>query len=190
MSMANGTIVATASTPGKGHTFVRSTTVQNLTKGAVDTGYNFTFTLSLLPSVTELSTLFDQYRVDWLELNFLWQNTTAAVQFPTMYIAQDWDGVASAPTVYTTLFQYDGMKVIAFDATHRIFSMRIMRPAINLSTAAALNAKVTRGAWLDLADQTENFYGPVAFVGQFNSAVASGDIAWWFRASVTARAVR
>jgi len=188
--MANGTVVATTSGPGKTYSFVRSTTSTYLTKATADIGFIFNFTLSMLPNVTELSTLFDQYRVDWLELNFLWQNTSLAAQFPTMYIAQDWDGVASAPANYQTVFQYDGMKVVAFDATHRIFSMRIMRPALNLSTATSSNAMVKRGAFVDLADQSEPFYGPIAFIGQFNNTANSGEIIWWFRVQVSTRAVR
>jgi len=188
--MASGTVVATASTPGRPFTFVRSTTVANLTKAAADTGFNLNFNLSLLPNVTELSSLFDQYRVDWFELNFLWQNTSSAAQYPTMYIAQDWDGVASAPTVYTDVFQYASMKVVAFDATHRIFSMRVVRPGINVTSGTASNAMFTRAPYIDLSDSTEPHYGPVLFVGQFNTAVNSGDIAYWFRAQITTRAQR
>jgi len=183
-------VVATASTPGRTHTFVRSSAVANLTKAATDTGYNFNFVLSSLPNVSELSSLFDQYRVDWFELNFLWQNSTAAVQFPTMYIAQDWDGVASAPTVYTDVFQYASMKVVAFAATQRIFSIRVVRPGINVSSGTATNAMFVRAPFVDLSDPNEPHYGPVAFVGQFSTAVNSGDIAYWFRAQITTRAQR
>lgn len=187
-TLAQGTIQL-ANTPGRPFQMVRSTIFGDMAKAAVDQGYVFNFTIGILGSTTDFTGLFDQYRISWLELTFQWTNVGTVAQPPTLFIAQDWDGVGSAPANADILAQHANMKAVMFDATHRTFTLRIKRPAINASlpTSAAL---FKRAPWLDLADLSVPHFGPIVWANQYNTALASGTLQTNWRAGIEFRAIR
>ena len=54
-----------------------------------------------MPNYTELTALYDQYRIDWVECGFYFSNNYSTVNvperaLPIVYLAKDYDDVASA----------------------------------------------------------------------------------------------
>ena len=63
-----------------------------------------------MPNYTELTALYDQYRIDWVECEFYFSNNYSTVNvperaLPIVYLAKDYDDVASATV--QALQQYD-----------------------------------------------------------------------------------
>ena len=61
-----------------------------------------------LPNYTELTALYDQYRIDWVEMEFIYSinsSVGSTSPLPVMYLAKDYDDPGSAPI--TALQQYD-----------------------------------------------------------------------------------
>jgi len=185
--------VQRASGFGKVYTITRSSAFTSLATAAADQGYTFNYTLNAnFPSVTDVSGLFDLYRVLKLELVIQWTNVGVTSQPPSMFIAQDWDGIASTPASADVLTQRAAMKLVCFDVTHRVHTHVVERPAILLATAAipAASSVIRRCPWIDLASLSETHFGPIAWINQYNSAVASGTLQYMWRATVQFRCLR
>lgn len=188
VAMAQGTIQI-ASSPGRAFQMVRSTAFGDLSKAATDQGYYFNFLLGTLGSTTDFTGMFDQYRITWMELTLQWTNVGTVAQPPTLFIAQDWDSVASAPASADVMCQRANMKVVMFDATHRVFTVRIKRPGV-LVTLPTSASYFKRAPWLDLADLVVPHFGPIMWANQYNTALASGTLQYMWRVGVEFRGVR
>jgi len=187
-TMADGR-VQTWRSPGTSYTFVRAVPPAALTKAASDQGYGINFTLTSLAGASEFTNLFDQYRVNWLEMSFTWDPGASVVNLPSLYISQDWDGIAGAPTL-NSISECSGMKLVMFDATHRTFNCRIVRPGVVLASATSSSGRVVRSPWLDAANTSEPHYGLLVWASAYNSSAASGTLVYQYRASISFRTVR
>lgn len=187
-TLASGTMQISRSV-GKPFQMVRSTTFGDMAKAAVDQGYVFNFQVGLLGSTSDFTGMFDQYRIVWMELTFQWTNVGTVAQPPTLFVAQDWDSVATAPASADVMAQRANMKVVMFDATHRTFTLKIARPGVLVSvpTGASL---FKRAPYLDLADLTVPHFGPLVWANQYNTALASGTLQTMWRVGVEFRGIR
>lgn len=187
-TLAQGTLQIARSV-GRPFQMVRSTIFGDMAKAAVDQGYQFNFTLGILGATTDFTGMFDQYRIAWMELTFQWTNVGTVAQPPTLYIAQDWDSLSSAPTSADILAQHANMKVVMFDATHRTFTLHIARPGV-LSTLPTGASLFRRSPYLDLADLSVPHFGPIVWANQYNTALASGTLQTMWRVGVEFRGIR
>lgn len=184
-----GTLVG-AVNPGTPHHFLRSMDFTlSLPKAAGDQGYALSFALDDLPSYTEFTTLFDKYRVDQLDVVFLWEHGTLTAQPPCLWIAADWDGVSATPTL-SSVMQYPGVRMHAFSVTRPTFQYSIKRPAVLQTLAGGSNGAVVRSPWLATTAPSVEHYGLIGFVNQYNSTTTSGTVYFSIRAHLSFLAPR
>lgn len=186
------TSLAVANGPGATYRFVRSMDFTlTLPKAATDQGYALSFSLDDLPSSSEFTALFDRYRVDQLDFVFLWEAGTAitTAQYPCLWIAADWDGVPSSPTL-STVMQYPGVRMHAFSYQRPTLQYTVKRPGILQTLAGGSNGAVVRSPWLDVSAPSVEHYGAIGFVNQYNSTASSGTIYFSIRAHLSFQAPR
>lgn len=188
-TMAAGS-VTTFHTPGKTFTSVRSSAPSSVGKAAGDQGYSFNFQLNSLVSAGELTSLFDQYRVDWFDVVFMWDALPGYAQLPTFYVAQDWDGINGVPGSSGYLSERASTKTVMFDATHRVQAFRVVRPGVLMANLSAAPGVLKRSPWLDIADTAEPHFGLLVWGTNYNTTLASGTMSYYFRAQITCRSTR
>jgi len=188
-TLAQG-VLQVAQFPGRPFQLVRTSIFSDMSKAAIDQGYAFNWNIAtFINSPTDFTGLFDQYRVAWMEIVFQWTNVGTVAQPPTLFIAQDWDGVGATPSTADIVTQHANLKVVMFDATHRTFSLHIKRPAV-LMTAPTGNSIVRRSPYVDLADLSVTHFGPIVWANQYNTALASGTLQYLWRVGLELRGIR
>jgi len=152
------------------HTFVRSINSGVLGAGP---GFAWSFALSDLPSYTEFTSLFDQYRFQKVVLRFTVSPTagSTAVQWPQIQITSDYDS-ASAPAASSELTQRryvshtfaPGSPSVAFTLKPRILA------DVGVGGSAAYAGILPRSDWVDLAAATLPWYGAIAWFNFYTAA--------------------
>lgn len=182
--------VAAPAGPGAIHKFIRSMDFTlSLPKAAVDQGYALSFSLDDLPFYTDLTNLFDKYKVEQLDVVFLWEAGVLNAQPPCLWIAADWDGVTGSPTL-TTVMQYPGVRMHAFSLQRPTFQYSIRNPAVLSTLAGGSNGAIRRSPWLATTAPSVEHYGLIGFVNQYNSTTTSGTIFFTIRAHLSFLAPR
>jgi hypothetical protein len=149
------------STRPKVHTFQ-----VKVNKGYVtsDTGGDsgaFSFSLADTPVPTDYTSLFDQYRIQQVMVEFLpavlpFTASTTALDLPFMITAIDHDDSTAAPV--TTLQQYGNAQVIANQTYHQ----RTLTPRFSLSAYSGVFGSFSLapiGSWIDSASPSVLYYG-------------------------------
>lgn len=175
--------------PTQLHRFIRSTPPTFLAKAAADGGWNLNFSLSLLTSITDFTGLYDDYRIDKMELEMIWNPGAVAAQTPVFDVVQDWDGSGAAPATSSELVQYAALQKVCFDTTHRTVTLVVHKPFILTVTSVSASA-MRRGAWVDVANTTEPFFGIRLWGNDYNTTVASGSVSYVWRAFISFRGQR
>lgn len=142
------------------HTFVRSCTLANLhsTGGALgDIHHTFSFALSDLPNFTEFTSLFDQYRIRWVELTFVSAVTQSDIasagitgyspQVVHGFFVNDYDD-SLPPSSKDELMQYGNCRIIPLTGRNRPLRWKLYP---HLQAAAAPGIVWKRNNWLDAA---------------------------------------
>ncbi len=151
--------------------------VGNITQPAADGGGTYSFALSNLPSSSEFTALFQQYRIDRVDL--IWTYTSqdltagAANRTPILYIAPLYTE-AVVPAALTDVFQYNKCAVIAFDQGKRQH-IRSMRPKPQISTGNSGVMIPTTTPWLSTTVPGVVHYGAVYWIQNYNSTSFSSN---------------
>lgn len=148
---------------------VRRTAVVARTVGALaSNSQSYTFTLSYLPGYTEMTAMFDQYRIARVDMQWIPAQTSAEL-----------GGLAAANGYFVVCTDYDDNNVYAAreDAlsvdNHRIFSLteRIKHTVYPRAAAAVYRSGVASGyastmptQWFDMATPDVPFYGVKDYV--------------------------
>jgi hypothetical protein len=169
-------------------TFVRTGVVHSVAKGAADAGAVVNFTLDDVSSYSEFTALFDEYRITKAEVCMFWTPGSTPAQFPNVLSAIDYDGT-TAPAAYTDVTQYSTFKITAFNTANTVANWSVLRPGANLSTFTG-NASPVRSPWVDCSAPSQPHYGLVWWLGTFNTAVASGSLAYHVRYTLQFRTSR
>lgn len=126
----------------------------------------YAFTLAALPSYTEFTNLFEQYRINAVKLTFIPYtdsiegNTTSANLFvPRVYTIIDKDG-SPLLSSETAMQQYNDARLIRDPC--KAFSIYVRKPCVQFGTANALT--VVGGApkpspWLDCDNHSVQHWG-------------------------------
>ena len=134
--------------------------------------YGESFTLNQVPGYTELTTLYDQYKINAIELTWYPRNTeitpfTTAPNNARILIRTDYSD-ATAPTSLNVIREYENCKVFGFSEK---FTWYIDKPKILDSSSS------NRTAWIATTDVTQKHYGikfamePFGAGGQYGWAV-------------------
>lgn len=153
------------------HEFIR-TAIQYLNVGQnagnLDYCGSLYFQLQNLPSYTEFTTLFDQYRIDHVDVTFTYtansepQNITAAPAAPLLNLMTVFDhDDAAIPAGQVAIQQYPSFRCDRMDRvlTRRVYP-RVAEAVYNGTFAGVANI---RAPWLDSAQVNVQHYG-VKFV--------------------------
>jgi hypothetical protein len=140
----------------------RSFTLANLTATNADTTGAYSFTLDSLPGYTELTALFDQYRIRQVRIQFCplaqqFGSSTTASNYPTIYTLIDYDD-ASAPANISDMLQYDTLMICPSNEPFE----RVLNPHATLaaySGAFTSYAQAPTTQWFDCNSPSIQYYG-------------------------------
>lgn len=125
--------------------------------------------MSLLPGISDFTTLYDQYRINKVKLSFVPEysslgpvDQTAAYPMPNLHTAIDLDDSAFTGPL-TELMQYPGYKRTRGNATHSRYWTPSVSTEVFRSAVTTSYAPKTR-QWLDFAVADVPHYGLKYFV--------------------------
>jgi len=125
-----------------------------------DTTGSYYFSLSQLAQVTTFQALFDQYRIDEVQVvlrpAYLSQPLTSftTVRVPLLYVAIDYDDV-NTPTI-STMREYSNCTQTMYETVVATFQPRIAMAAYSGSFGSFANQG---GQWIDMASPSVQHYG-------------------------------
>lgn len=154
--------------------FLRVDRPGDISKGATDQGYQQNFIVSALPGSTDFSNLFDQYRIDKIELSFILDLADGALNTTTLYprlvIAPDWND-STAPSTEDDVLQYQQAKVFQFNAVDREFVM-VIKPKVASTvfrTAVTSAYQMIPAGFIDTGYLDVPHYGVKFFLNNYNT---------------------
>jgi hypothetical protein len=159
----------------KPYTFIRSIPEADINKGTIDQGYGVAFTLADLPSSSEFTALFDQYRINWVEYTFTLKTPFNALPAsPLIYVAEDHDD--SSPPSRTFVNERQGCKVLSFGIDRNRITVRVVPTVVNQvyqSAVASGYSRMEPGTWLDCSYPSVPHYGLKYFIDNYNTSVGT-----------------
>lgn len=123
-----------------------------------DVCYAESFQLSVLPGVSDFTTLFDQYKITGVKITWIPQvsDTTMTQTCGNLAYVYDVDD-GNAPPSFTWMMEKQGVKVIR---PNRMFSMFVKpKPASVFFTNPANSYGTVGGPWIDMNSTTCPHYG-------------------------------
>lgn len=119
-----------------------------------------------LPNYTELTALYDQYRIDWIELKFIFSNNTSSVNspstvLPTFYCVKDYDDTNTAGRA--DLEQYENCQIWQAGSQQMSDGMYIVRvrPNVDIALYQGVTTGYARGKpmFIDTGSPNVPHYG-------------------------------
>lgn len=140
------------------HSFVRTFNAGSAAAGGGEGAY----TINSLPSATEITNLFDQYRIrgfklTWVPTQSVLEMGTAAQAIPRLTYVIDQDGGGGSPINENELLEYGNAKIVNLDKPYSVF----YRPRALLYAGASggFNTLAPRDAWIDMNSASLPHYG-------------------------------
>lgn len=147
--------------PPNVHTFKRSVyTASALSVTTANVYSAFSFNLNAVPNSSEFTSLFDQYRVDYIKIKILPRGSSAEAgtnnNVGKIFSVIDYDD-DTVPTSIDQLMQYPNVKTTRTTSDHT----RSFRPqfASSVYGSAVLTGYGARRGWLDCESSTVPHYG-------------------------------
>jgi len=171
--------IAAARNIGQGATYrcIRTVNLGSITAGLVDSGIGRKFRLGDLPSSTDFTALFDQYRIVAVEAIYVFSTHILASQarYPRLTFAVDFSD-ASNPGSEAEVLQYQNAESFQFGQVKHTFK-RVFRP--RAAMAAYEGAFTGYGVapanqWFDTSDPNIEYYGTKEWVNNYNTTLATG----------------
>jgi len=178
------------------------TTVSTSAGGTTHGTFGVAFTLSALPNNNEITALFDQYRISWVEVEIIPEWNMAYTAFSSgngtmggwFHHVVDYDD-AAAPTASQTgvaeLAQYPSYRCVPITSQIKV----ALKPKVALAAYAASAFTSYASAtdqWIDCASTAVEHYGfkGVIEVAAPSSATVYANFRWVVRMHVEARMLR
>lgn len=116
------------------YTFTRSVSKGKITATNAETVTAYSFALSDLPSYTDFTSLFDEYRIVQVILEFIPVTTsfgpsTSATDLPSVHTVIDYDD-STAPASIDTLRQFGTHQIVA----NQVYFKRVLSPRCTVAT--------------------------------------------------------
>jgi len=144
------------------------------------TYFSYIFRFSDLPTVSEFTGLFDQYRILGVKITFypyavnafVISNTQQTLEIPQLYTVLDYDD-ATVPTTFTSLDEYKNCKIFQFRRPYsRYFSPKLLSQSLFTATSGTFGQlSVSPKNWVDMANTNVNYYGLKGALVLTNSSV-------------------
>lgn len=133
-----------------------------------------------MPNYTEFTNLYDQYRIDWVEVKFMFSNNNSSVNspatvLPTIYLAKDYDDTAAAGV--PELSQYQNMQVWQLgsqQASNGFYTVRV-KPNVDVALYQGVTTGYARGKpmLIDTSSSEVPHYGIKVAWDTFKAPAAS-----------------
>lgn len=158
--------------------------VQGLALGTVLRGVSFS--LNQLPNFTNLTSLYDQYRIDKVELRFYFRSGGTTNNYPRLHVFPDFDDDSAPPTIADAL-AHPRVETHVFTPNRPEFRYALqprMASAV-YSTIVSTYAVAPYGMFADSASAATKFYGFKMAVENFTDTTQLLDI--YFKFYLTCR---
>lgn len=169
--------------------FERSESIGALTIPTSDGAFSWNWTLSDLPNVTEITALFQEYRVDLITVTLQWNSAsgTTSVYYPVVYMLDTTSGVVPPSTLNDYLQRPYKKAVFNQSQTEHSFSVR---PCIRAGAdvAGTVGGRVVQLCpWLASSSTLVTLHGMSAWIANYNTTAAPGTITAIARIKFSAR---
>lgn len=157
------------SAPMTGFNFRRSYSIAVTTSSGFHYGAT-AFALNTLPNFAEFTSLFDQYRIKKVQMNFVWRSSGMSqietgihnlAGMPIMYSVIDNDD-ATVPTNIQEIQQYQNHRTTYFSSVKRVKRLSLAPRTLNTiyrTGATSAYALGKRNQWLDMSATDIPHYG-------------------------------
>lgn len=159
----------------RAHKFTRTRDFGLVSKAALDTGGSLQFTLDQVPSYAELTTLYDAYSIDRVEVTFVWfapyvGATAGAAQMPVMVITPDYDD-ANPVTTVNEIGEYGQARVVPFTTAKNSHTISVVPRAAKQMFRGVTSGYswAEKSAVIDAGNIDVPHYGLKWFTQHYNS---------------------
>ncbi len=156
---------------------VRTVNVGTIVAGAIDAGNGRRFRLSDLPSSSDFTNLFDQYRIKHIEAVYVFSTHILASQarYPRLTFAVDYSD-ASNPASESDVLQYQNSETYQFGQVKHTFK-RVFQPRAALAAfegAFTGYGMASVNQWFDTNDSSIEYYGTKDWLTNYNTGLNTG----------------
>jgi len=166
---------------GQGATYrtVRTVNVGAITAIATDSGVGRRFRLSDLPSTSEFTNLFDQYRIVMVEAEYVFSTHILASQarYPRIAFAVDYSD-STNPGSESEVLQYQNAEAFQFGQVKHTFK-RVFKPRAALAAfqgAFTGYGTASPNQWFDTSNSSIEYYGTKEWINNYNTVLATGAV--------------
>lgn len=152
------------------HRFSRLVAANDIVKGAVDLTGGVSFKLQDLPDYVEFQNLFDQYRIDWVDVMFICKQSGSSPSYPIIYYVEDHDD-DGAPTV-NQILSSQNTQILQFGSNRTMLKLRIIPNVTrNVYISGITNGyeRAPPRTWLDCANANVPHYGYKWYIANYNT---------------------
>ncbi len=178
---ALSTDVAVARNISQGNLYrcVRTVNLGSITAGTIDAGLGRRFRLSDVPTSTDFTNLFDQYRIVAVEAIYVFSThvLSAQARYPRITFAVDYSD-ASNPASEAEVLQYQNAESFQFGQVKHTFK-RVLKPRAALAAfegAFSGYGMASANQWFDTNDSSIEYYGTKEWVVNYNTTLATGAV--------------
>jgi hypothetical protein len=172
--------------------FVRGVSA-SLTPQSTDAGRVAFTNLSSLPNITDITNLFDEYKIDWMEftVHFQGYSNNGLVNYdgllPWITTAVDYND-STAPILNNDVLEYKNAEYFQFSQDRRSYTRR-WAPRCIVNTNSGI-ATLDAGTWVSTASTSQSWLGMKYFIGSFNSVDRNHVAQYTFRVGLSCRLPR
>lgn len=158
----------------------------NIAKLAADTGSYYFVRLADFPSSSEITSLFQFYRIKRFELKFLLVNQpNNNASFPTLYIAPQASTLSGTPGSRDEVLQYQGVQIHQFGPSNLVKTISTAPSVLLDSSGSVGGGMVKQSPWLSTANNGILHSAFVFWISRYNSTTDSShtlelDCTAWF----------
>jgi hypothetical protein len=163
----------------------------NIAKIATDTGIYYFVRLADFPSASEITSLFQFYRIKKFELKFLLVNQpNNNSSFPTLYIAPQQSTLSGTPASRDEVLQYQGVQIHQFGPSNLVKTISTTPCVLLDSSGSVGGGMVKQSPWLSTANNGIIHSAFVLWISRYNSTTDPThtlelDVTAWFDAKGT-----
>lgn len=177
----------------KVHKFSRVYQFGSAGKQALDSGTGFGVALSSLPNFADYTTLFNQYRITGLDVEYVLQTQVISGSYPRMIFAVDYED-NSSPTSEPEMLQYENCDIFNFSQMKPTFKRslvpRVAVPAFQFGVTTAYSVGAP-GTWINCDYPSVIHYGWKHWLNNYNSTnTPTIDIKIYLRLHIECRGER
>ncbi len=174
--------------------FTRMVKLGLITNTAVDGGSGRFFMLQQVPSYTEITNLFTQYRISRVDLVYMFKThiLPSGKAYPRITFGVDYSD-ATTPLLESDVLQLGDSETFQFGQVKHTFERSLVPRVATALYQGAFSGYGTApsGQWIDCDSPTVQYYGTKEWLSDYNTTLASGaQVELYVRYHIDAKLVR